>query len=413
MQKKTAIIAWLIILIVILIVTGIEYPKYYKETEPWMAKDPFPWGLFVPSYVFFALAATGASLVNSTHTIFGYRDPDGQFERVIKQGTWFAIAMVIPAWIMIITDLGRPDHFMSIFLSFNIHSRIAWMGLLYTLFFLVLVVELIHLIRHEVHTESDVKTVKKMKTAELIVALIAGGFAVMVDLNLDYNLGEVFGSSTGVPAWYGAHAGIFFIVSAALIGASLEAIFLATYYWLKGELDGKLSNFIAKIFNSAIMIATATLFILVIWMAVVAYYYPPAWEMYKILLYGHRKAEFWGLQFGLGIIVTFFLAAYAYVKRNLPLTYITSIIAAIGAYTGLYLFIIGGQEARLSFHYGGLIENLNPYYVHFGPQHYSAGTPEKLLVIFAITLGIFLLSLGELLLPLEKGEKPKHLWIFK
>ncbi len=412
MEKKFALIAWIAILVIIIAVTGgLFLPKYYKETEPWMAKDPIAWGLFVPSYVFFALASTGSSVVNSLYTIFGYKGPKNGFEKVIKQGVWFSIAMVIPAWLMIIMDLGRPDHFLAIFLSFNLMSRIAWMGLLYTIFFIILVIELIHLIRHSGHVEES--TMKKIKTGELIAALVAGGFAIMVDLNLDYNLGQVFGSSTGVPAWYGAHVGILYIVLAVAIGASLEAWFLTILYGVKGGLDDAVKTLLTRVFTAVIMIATATLFIMTIWMILTAYYYPPAWEMMKHLLYGEFRGEFLGLTFILGIIVSFFIAAYAYRVRSLPAALVSAFLLALGSYSYLYSFIIGGQIARLSFHYGGLTNNLNPYYVRFWPYTYHAGTPEKCLVVMAIMIGLLLLTIGEIVLPLEKDEAPRRLWIFK
>jgi Ni/Fe-hydrogenase subunit HybB-like protein len=48
-----------------------------------------PWGLIVVGYTFFALVATGSSIVNSLYTIFHYRGPDGVLEKVIKYGVWF------------------------------------------------------------------------------------------------------------------------------------------------------------------------------------------------------------------------------------------------------------------------------------------------------------------------------------
>jgi len=120
--------------------------------------EEIPWGLLVPGYVFFALMATGSSIVNSIYTVFGYKGPNGEYEKIIKLGVWFSLITIVPAWIMILLDLPNPLSVTNMFihthegllLFFQYLSPIAWMAVLYMLFALTLLIELVYFIRSEV-----------------------------------------------------------------------------------------------------------------------------------------------------------------------------------------------------------------------------------------------------------------------
>ncbi len=405
MAGKAALYGWLLLLIVLIVAGAYYLTDYYHSYEPWQTKDAIAWGLLVPSYVYFALASTGSSIINSLYTVFGYKGKEYEgFPEIIKHGVWFSLITIIPAWTMIILDLGRADHFTAMLTSFNYESRIAWMGVLYSFFFLMLLIELIYFIRSEVNEK-----LKHWKAAELTIAILV----LFATIAVHSNLGEVFGSSTGVPGWYGPHVGAYFIASAVLIGSAWQLFYITTVLSFKGMLAENIKRFFVKTYNLIFIIGIPTLGFFVIWNIIAAYYYPPAWEMYKMLLFGEFKKEFWIAEVGVGIFLAFIIAIYAYLKNSLVWTYINSILLILAGYISKFDFVISGQIARLSFHYGGLTNNLNPYYVRFWPFHYEIGTPEKMMVVLAVSIWLFLLTLGEVLLPLEKGEKPRRWWVFK
>jgi len=111
------LLGW-IVLLVALIGVGI-YGAYRVVVRDEAAS--IPWGLLVPSYVFFALAATGSSLVNSIFTVFGVQ----RFRPIIKRGIWLSLMLVIPAVIFIIIDLGRSYQMYNLYLFFHPSSRMA------------------------------------------------------------------------------------------------------------------------------------------------------------------------------------------------------------------------------------------------------------------------------------------------
>jgi len=402
--SKITLYLWLLLLIIIIGGTATYITKYYHQFDVWENKDVIPWGLMVPGYVYFALASTGSSIINSIYTVFGWKGKRNGFERVIKHGVWFSLITIIPAWTMIILDLGRADHFLAMLTSFNIVSRIAWMGVLYSFFFLMLLVEILYFIRSEVNEK-----LKHWKALELAIAILV----LFATIAVHSNLGEVFGASTGVPGWYGPHVGAYFIASAVLIGAAWQVFYITIVYAAKGQLDSDYNEFATTTYNLVFLVGIPTFFFFEFWNALVAYYYPPAWEQYKQLLFGQFKFEYWAIEVFLGMFVTFLLAIYGYLKRSLITTFVNAVLLIVAGFVGKFDFIISGQIARLSFHYGGLTNNFNPYYVRFWPYEYHVGTPELMMVIMAISIWLLLLTLGEWLLPLERGEKPHRFWVFR
>ncbi len=407
-QKSIGALTLLIIIIIVIAFT--EIPKYYTSAEIWSGKAIIPWGILVPSYVYFALASTGSSIINSLYTVFGYKGRDKGFEKVIKHGVWFSLITIIPAWTMIIMDLGRPDHFMHMITGFNVYSRIAWMGALYAFFALMLLIELIYFIRADVNAK-----LREWKALELTIAILV----LFATIAVHSNLGEVFGSSTGVPGWYGPHVGAYFIASAVLIGAAWQALYYTAIYGSKGQLTQELKNFINTTYNKIYLIGIPSLYFFVIWMFMTAYYYPPAWEQIKQLLHGEFSKEFYIAEVLFMLIIAYLLSIAGYKLANilptaaLATTLTTSIILIVGGYISKIDFILSGEIARLKYTSESMLGPMNPYYIRFGWYHLHISAPEASVVIFAVSIWLFLLLLGELVLPLERGEKPKHLWIFR
>ena len=161
-----------------------------------------PWGLLVPSYVFFALAATGSSLVNSIFTVFNVK----RFKPIVKRGVWLSLMLIIPAVIFIILDLGRWTQAYNLYLLFNLSSRVGWMGWLYIAFVLYLFMELIVVIREEYMP----------KWAPLVMGILV----LAATLAVHTNLGALFGAVAAKPLWSNHLLPLHFIVSALMAGAT-------------------------------------------------------------------------------------------------------------------------------------------------------------------------------------------------
>ncbi|MFP3251707.1 MAG: NrfD/PsrC family molybdoenzyme membrane anchor subunit [Thermoproteus sp.] len=358
--------------------------------------EEIPWGLLVPGYVFFALMATGSSIVNSIYTVFGYRGPNGEYEKIIKLGVWFSLITIVPAWIMILLDLRSPLSATNIFihtqgglsLFFQYRSGITWMATLYALFALTLLVELVYFIRSEAS-----ERLRSMKSAELAIALAV----LVVTVVLHSNLGQVFGNVAAVPAWYGPHMALYFIASAIAIGAAGQALFISAF---AGGLGVR--EFVARYYSRILMIGLPVLAFIKGWMAISAWYNPASWEAYSLIL---SSPNFYIFEIGLLLLVPFLLATFAYYKRSLAMALLAAALVVVAGFVDKYDLIIEPQTAHISYSLGG--------WAGVGSIHYAPAPSQMEIAIGSVLAYAALLALGVLLLPLKPGERPRTLYIFK
>ncbi len=391
-----------IILLVVLTVATLALVGYglsiHLGVEESAKVSAIPWGLLVPGYVFFALVATGSSIVNSIYTVFGYRGPREGFEKIIRYGVWFSLASIVPAWLLILSDLTHTGNMLWMLLSFQPMSRIAWMGLLYGLFALALVIELVYMIRASVD-----ERLRAMKSLELAIAIAV----LVVTIAVHSNLGQVFGTIAAVPGWYGPHLAPYFIASAVLIGGAGQLLYILAS--THSSLASELKEFFTSIYGKVFVIGVPVLAFFMIWNALTAYYYPEAWKAYHEIMFGSHATGFWLIEVGLGIIASLTLAVIAVRTKNLQALVAAAILLLIAGFVSKCSLIIIPQEARLETETGTLTLDGVAYQV----EGYEPSLSEILLLAGATTLWPLLLLLGNLLLPLAPNEKPRRLWILK
>jgi Ni/Fe-hydrogenase subunit HybB-like protein len=357
--------------------------------------EEIPWGLLIPGYVFFALMATGSSIVNSIYTVFGYKGPNGEYEKIIKLGVWFSLITIVPAWIMILLDLPKPLSVTNMFihtheglsLFFQYRSPIAWMAVLYMLFALTLLIELVYFIRSEVSEK-----LRSMKSAELAIALAV----LVVTVVLHSNLGQVFGNVLAVPAWYGPHMALYFIASAIAIGAAGQALFISVF---AGGLGVR--EFVARYYSRILMIGLPVLAFIKGWMVINAWYNPASWEAYRLIT---SSPNFYIFEIGLLLLVPFLLATFAYYKKNLAMALLAAVLVVVAGFVDKYDLIIEPQVAYIYSLVG---------WAGVGSIHYAPAPSDIKIAIGSVLAYVALLVLGVLLLPLKPGERPRRLYIFK
>jgi Ni/Fe-hydrogenase subunit HybB-like protein len=347
-----------------------------------------PWGLVVVGYTFFALVATGSSIVNSLFTVFHYRRPDGILEKVIKYGVWFSLASIVPAWILILLDLAKPlEGFFRITFSLALESRIYWMAVLYALFGIFLALELIYMIRSEVS-----ERLKSLKILELILASLV----LLVTVLVHSNLGQVYGTMISVPGWFGAHLAPLFIASAVLIGASGQAIYISLYKWRDAMVKSA-----TTILYSWVYVLVTLLYTFLLGWVIITSWYSMAWISWSEIVRGAFALEFWVVEVLVGVVVVLALAIYAIARRSFTAMILASIAVFLAGFASKYSLIVYHQLITLSSSSFPMRSN------------YTPGSDEILMLVGAVIVYIALLLVGTLILPLEYGEKPRRLWIFR
>ena len=94
-----------------------------------------PWGLPVSMYLFLVLAATGLTFVAALSILFGFQD----FAPVAKRCTWLSVAALIGGFTALGLEIGHPFRMIWTLPSgMQYVSPMFWMGLFYTLYFVLL-----------------------------------------------------------------------------------------------------------------------------------------------------------------------------------------------------------------------------------------------------------------------------------
>jgi len=340
------------------------------------------WGLLVPSYVFFALAATGSSLVNSIFTVFNVK----RFKPIIKRGVWLSLMLIIPAVIFIILDLGRWTQAYNLYLLFNLSSRVGWMGWLYIAFVLYLVMELIVVVREEYMP----------KWAPLVMGILV----LAATLAVHTNLGALFGAVAAKPLWSNHLLPLHFIVSALMAGAAFQILFMSVISHLKtGSIADDLRELFSKGYRPLLVGLIIINFVLIAIKYIPGLFSTETAPYVKLLLAGPYSFNFWGLEIVLGGIVPLIILLYNKTRESAGWLLTASVLVVIGVYFSKYDLLIGGQSIGPLFTTGFI-----PYFPH---------AADILLLVGGIAVSLLLYTLGELLLPLEPEEKPAWFVVVK
>ncbi|MEM2223403.1 MAG: NrfD/PsrC family molybdoenzyme membrane anchor subunit [Acidilobaceae archaeon] len=346
------------------------------------------WGLLNVGYIYFAMAAGGSILIWSIYIVLGYRGPKGELDNIVKLGLWFSIVSLAVAGIVILVKLTRPlDAALLILSSFNPASRIALDVPLITLFIVILAVQLILLIRAH-----------SMSIGRVELALAVLGFIIAIALYS--NLAQVHSTLISIPGWYGSLPLLapYFIASAILLGTASQALFTIPYIWRSEEIKG----FMTRYHGSIIALAILVVAFLTIWNIVTVVYRPDAWVTYSEIIMGAYAPIFWIFGILLGIGATLVLALYAVSSRSITALILASILTLIAVFVNIYIITIVHQTI--------IPEAISGLFI---VREFNITLDEVLILIGAIIIWISLYVLGQILLPLLPGEKPRRLLIFK
>jgi Ni/Fe-hydrogenase subunit HybB-like protein len=350
-----------------------------------------PWGLDVVGYVYFALMATGSSIVNSVYTIFGYKGPNEEYRRIIKYGVWFSLATIFPAWLLVLLSLAKPFDFFYILLFFRLSSRIAWMAALYTFFALMLVIELVYMILAD-----SSERIRKIKHAELAIGILV----LIATIAVHSNLGEVFGSLISMPAWYGPWLAIYFIMSAIMLGGAGQSLFI----YVSKHKDNGIKSFLGRYYSSVYLISIPVYLMFLTWIIISAWYSrQTVWPVYQDLLFGSDALVFWIVEILIGLFIPIALSVYGYLRKSAPAAIASAVLLLIGGFMSKYSLIIVPQQLR-------------PYvWLTLTISNFAYSPTFGLMLMFtaATILWPSIYALGAEILPLEPDEKAKHLWIFR
>ncbi len=338
-----------------------------------------PWGILISTYVFFVVSSTGLCLISSMGHVFGIE----KYEVIGKRAVILAILTLLCGFGVIAMELGHPFR-MAIYniISPNFESAIWWMGTLYGVYLVFIIIEFYFLMKHN-HKG----------------AFYAGLGGFIAGISAHSNLGAVFGLLEARPFWHGPYLPIYFILSALISGTALILIIFNISYGRPSNLPEKAKNALtglSKLFGLFLGI----IIFFDIWKIITSVYGAPPekYESVMALLTGQLSFNFWFFEVMLGMLIPFFIILFTK-GRNLTASLIAAISAVIGIFYMRYDLVIAGQlfpmrEPAPGAHVQSALQN--------GMVTYSPSFSEISIVIGALGFCVFLYLLAEKYLNLSE-----------
>ena len=214
--KKGLYGTWMAVLgLAVLIGLYTTYKLFADGHVLFNTNDVIIWSLPLGVYIYLALASSGLTILAALPLVFGIR----KYEPFAKRLVFLAIATLCGAFVSIGLELGNVFHMIYIMLSPNFSSPIWWMGAIYSVELVVLVVKFALMHKGDWHSGFS----KFLATASFLLAIVA-----------PLMIGSVFGITESRVTYFGPVMSIYCLLMAFMSGT---ALFLF-YSLIVNKLDG-------------------------------------------------------------------------------------------------------------------------------------------------------------------------------
>jgi len=368
---------------------------YYQQIEHGLGvtglHDYVSWGIYISNFVFFVATSLIGMLISSVLGLMNvdWVKPIGRIAELV------AVAFAMVAGLIIITDMGRPDRLLNVFMHGRVQSPIVWdIAVVVTYVAISILLLYIPLLPDIALCRDKLKNVPKWQQKMYkFLALGWKGKAKQFKLMHNYTrillilIIPIALSIHTVTSWLfamtlrsGWDSPIFgpYFVSGAFV-AGCAAVIITMYFFQKNY---KLEQYITtdhfdRMGRLLVLVALVYVYFNINEIIVPGYKANTADAKHvHEMLYGHESIMFWMVQLG-GLVIPFILILFRPMRRGLPLTLISIVILA-GAWFKRVLIVVPTQLAP---YYP--IQNVPDKWTHYMPT-----IPEM-----AITLASFILVL--------------------
>jgi molybdopterin-containing oxidoreductase family membrane subunit len=342
-----------------------------------------PWGGLIAFYIYFVGASAGLALVASLGSVFSFN----RYEVIGKRSLLAGIALLIMGFFVLAFELGRPLNMIYLFVSPNISSAIFWMGLIYGLLLLLLIVEFYLIVIKQTYK----------------YAAILGLIVIIVDVAAHSNLGSVFGNVVARPFWHGPFIPIYLIFLAILLGLGV----LAVMFYIINKLDYSKDKFVFQ--NEHIVTGLGKLMALFIVIAIFfagwniyTNFYGQSYGQYEAimaLLTGPLSFNFWVFELLMMLLIPLVLLIWK--KFDPKWVSIAGLLTVIGNLFARINIVLAGQIVPHEYIFGSKTGYVDPYVALTGYNKVYVSLSEWALLIGAIGGAILIYLIGERLFHLD------------
>ncbi len=332
--------------------------------------DILVWTMPIAAYVFFSLTSSGLAFVSSIPVVFGIK----RYQPIEKRTAFLEIAVLFAAFTCLLLHLGSPQKVYYYLFSPNLASPLWWLGMLYGLYLIVLLLSF-----------------RKMHKAQVSKGL--GVFTLIVAIATSTALGWLFGLPDARPVFSANFLAMYFPLTG--FGSALAAVLLfslAYHHFAKVPLSGGDRNLyedLGKLFGF-VMALTLVFFL---WRTIVGGTSATAVEFGG---FRHMLSSGWyHLALWVGLVIPILMITMPAVRN-----------ATWGKITAAALFLVGMFAGRLEMVLSGLVMPTGPKaegqppFVSYWPTIW-----EVLVFVSALAVLLFVYTLGERNLKLSEAPE--------
>ncbi|MCE4563588.1 polysulfide reductase NrfD [Maribellus sp. CM-23] len=359
-------------------------------------RDYVSWGMYIANFVFFVAVSLIGFLISSALHLLKIK-----WSKVISRvAEQVAIAAVALAGIIIVTDMGRPDRFLNVFLHGRFASPIIWDVTVVTtyltisvlLYYLPLIPDLA-LLRDK--GTDDIPQWKRNIYRILALGwkghaeqykIVAHAMRILMILIIPVGLSihtvtSWLFAATLRSGWDTTIFGPYFVAGAFVAGVAAVIIVMFLYrtrYGLKDYFEDYHFNMMGKLF---VLVCLVYLYFNINEFLVPGYKMKTAESIHLSNLFtGKYSTMFWATQF-FGLLLPITLMVNKYFRRPVPIT-IISVFVLIASWFKRYIIVIPTLE-----HPFLPVQNVPENF-----QHYAPTSIELMITIFSFMAALLIIT---------------------
>lgn len=352
-----------------------------------------PWGLWVATYLYFIGLSVGAFLLSSLIYVFRIK----QFEAAGHVALVHAFICMLIAGFFILLDLGHPVRMHYMLFSLNVTSVMAWMGIFYVLYLLVIVLEMYYSMNNLYLINNNGQGLPENVLAKYKNKLFwLGLIGIPIAIAVLGGEGSIFAVAKARPNWFGGLFPIVLIISSLASGGGLLT-FLSGLL-LKLEQDKKIS-----LMQNILYVALGFLafdYLMLSAEMLTSFYGGVAHESaaWSQMLFGSYWFTFWILQLCIGLLFPVYVALNKEKRSSVNWLGAAGLAIALGIFGARMNLVMPAQ-------YTEVLEGMSEAYHHFRfTLGYFPSATEIMLVLGGVALFIWLFLAANKYLPLNTEE---------
>jgi len=366
-----------------------------------------PWGIWVSGYIFFLGLSAGSFLISTLIYVFGVK----QLEEAGPAALVQALGCLLLGGILIVADAGHPERIYMVLLHFNPTSVMAYMGLFYNVYIVIVIAEIYLVMRPRF--VQYVQSEKRPSWLYSILSLgsrrldresflrdrkwlmILGILGIPAAVIVHGGVGTIFAVAKARPNWLGGLFPLLFIVSALTSGGALLTFLTAAFGKMPRERKLKLVSFLAQLTIGFLLLDALIMFADMFTTSYTAI--PSGASTDNLVLVGPYKWIFWIVEVALGLVIPVLLVASPRTNKTLGWLGLAGFLVVIGMFGARLTLVIPPQITPLFDMQLGAYNHIRYAY------GYAPSASDLLVMLGVFAFGIWMMLGARKYLPMDVG----------